>query len=177
LLFGLPDRSFFANEIIALAGSGSGAVQRELARLAASGLVTVRWIGNQKHFQANKDSPIFFSIHDIVQKTVGIAGPLQSALQPLAANIRAAFVYGSVAKQNDTSASDIDLMIVSETLTYAELYVALEPIMPNLRRQVNPTVLTHDALTKRVNAKEAFITRVLAQPKIWLIGGDSDLGI
>jgi predicted nucleotidyltransferase len=177
LLFGLPDRSFFANEIITLTGSGSGAVQRELARLEASALVTTRWIGNQKHYQANKDSPIFYPLWSIVQNTVGVAGPLQSALHPLASQIVAAFVYGSVAKQSDTAASDIDLMIISDSLTYADVFAALEVIAPKLQRQVNPTVLTRNELAKRVTAKESFITRVLAQPKIWLQGEGNDLGI
>lgn len=37
LIFGQPGRSFYANELMALTGGGSGAVQRELARLAHSG--------------------------------------------------------------------------------------------------------------------------------------------
>ena len=59
LLFGQPSRSFYANEMIGLAGSGSGAVQRELANLAQSGLVNVKAVGNQKHYQANPAAPIY----------------------------------------------------------------------------------------------------------------------
>src|SRR3546814_20387398 len=55
ILYGQPDRSFYANELIGLAVSGSGAVQRELATLASSGLVTVKSVGNQKHYQANPE--------------------------------------------------------------------------------------------------------------------------
>ena len=66
LLFGQPGRSFFANELIALVGSGSGAVQRELARLVESGLVTSRMIGRQRHYQANADAPIFEELRRIV---------------------------------------------------------------------------------------------------------------
>ena len=76
LLFGDPDRSFFANELITLTGSGSGAVQRELARLESSGLVTAKWLGNQKHYQANKDSPIYNGLWNIVQNTVGVAAAM-----------------------------------------------------------------------------------------------------
>ncbi len=71
LLFGQPERSFYANELIGLAGMGSGAVQRELTALAGSGLVTVRSVGNQKHYQANADAPIFEELRGIVQKTFG----------------------------------------------------------------------------------------------------------
>ena len=177
LIFGLPDRSFFANEIIAQTGSGSGAVQRELARLEACGLVTVRWIGNQKHYQANKDSPIFYGLWDIVQKTVGVAGPLHEALRPLASHIRAAFVFGSVAKKQDTSASDIDLMVVSDSLAYADIFTVLEPVHARLGRSVNPTVFSLQDVTKKLKDGNAFMKRVLEQPKIWLIGGENDLGV
>ena len=127
-LFGQPGRSFYATELIGLAGAGSGAVQRELARLAQSGLVTARAVGNQKHYQANPASPIYAELCGIVQKTVGLAEPLRDALRPLAARIRAAFVFGSIAKREDTAASDIDLMLISDDLAYSDLYAALEEL-------------------------------------------------
>jgi predicted nucleotidyltransferase len=120
LLFGQPTRSYYANELIGMAGAGSGAVQRELARLTRSGLLTVRPVGNQKHYQANPDSPLFAELCGIAQKTVGLAVPLREALMPLAPQIQAAFVYGSVAKRQDTVASDIDLMLISDTLTHSD---------------------------------------------------------
>lgn len=175
LLLGQPSRSFYASELINLAGMGSGAVQRELAKLASSGLVTVRTIGNQKHYQANRGSPIFAELQGIVRKTFGLAEPLRSALEPFAKKVVAAFVYGSVAKKTDTSASDIDLMVISDDLTYPDLFVALEAVSAVVGRTVNPTILTRKELTKRMKAKESFTTRVLAQPKIWIIGDESAL--
>jgi hypothetical protein len=80
LLFGQPDRTFFATEIIDLAKSGRGAVQRELGRLADSGLVTVTRLGSQKHFQANSDAPVFEELRSIVVKTVGLVEPSQAEL-------------------------------------------------------------------------------------------------
>ena len=176
-LFGQPGRSFYATELIGLAGAGSGAVQRELARLAQSGLVTARAVGNQKHYQANPQAPIYAELCSIVQKTVGLAEPLREALAPLAARIRAAFVYGSVAKREDTASSDIDLMLVSDDLAYSDLYAALEAVSSRLGRTVNPTLYTPQELAKRLKRKEAFATRVLAQPKLWLIGGEDALGL
>ena len=174
-LFGQPERSFFATELIKLAGGGSGAVQRELARLADSGLVTVSRVGTQKHYQANPKSPIFSELCAIAQKTVGLTEPLREVLKPLAKRISAAFVYGSVAKRQDTAASDIDLMVVSGSLTYADLFAALEDASERLGRKVNPTVYSPRELAKRVKQGNAFVTRVLAQPKIWLVGGESDI--
>lgn len=176
-LFGQPERSFYATELIGLAGAGSGAVQRELARLTQSGLVTTRAIGNQKHYQANPAAPIYAELCGIVQKTVGLAEPLRDALAPLAARIRAAFVYGSIAKREDTASSDIDMMLVSDDLAYSDLYAALEAASQRLGRTVNPTIYTPKELAKRVKGKEAFATRVLAQPKLWLIGGEDALAL
>lgn len=177
LLFGQPGRSFYATEVIGMAGAGSGGVQRELARLANSGLVTVRAVGNQKHYQANPESPIYEELCGIALKTVGLAEPLREALAPLASRIRAAFVYGSVAKRQDTAASDIDVMLLSDDVTYADLYGALEELTQRLGRTVNPTILSSKEFAKRVKAGEASITRVLAQPKIWLMGGEDELTV
>ena len=120
MCLGQPERSFYASELIREAGTGSGAAQRELAKLEESGLIVARSIGHQKHYQANAASPLFSEFRNIVLKTVGLAEPLRAALKPLSSAIRAAFVYGSVAKATDQSASDIDLMIVSDSLTTAK---------------------------------------------------------
>lgn len=177
LIFGQPERSFYATELIGLTGAGSGAVQRELARLAQSGLVTMRPVGNQKHYQANPDAPIFAELCGIARKTVGLAEPLREALAPLAKKITAAFVYGSVAKRQDTAASDIDLMLISDKLSYADVFAVLEDVGVRLGRPVNPTLMTRKDLAKRFADDNSFVTRVLAQPKLWLIGGEDDLAV
>ena len=177
LLFGQPSRSFYATELIGLAASGSGAVQRELANLAASGLVTVKAVGNQKHYQANAESPIFAELCGIAQKTVGLGEPLREALAPLAQRIIAAFVYGSVAKKTDTANSDIDLMLLSDDVSYGEAFAALEAASGQLGRAVNPTIFTRQEFAKRVKAEESFLTRVLAQPKVWIVGGENDVTV
>src|SRR6266850_6223599 len=141
-IFGQPERSFYASELIREAGTGSGAAQRELAKLEGSGLIVARRIGHQKHYQANAASPLYSELRNIVLKTVGLAEPLREALKPLSSAIRAAFVYGSVAKATDRSASDIDLMVISDSLTYGEVFGALERVVKSVGRPVNPTVYT-----------------------------------
>ena len=174
-LFGQPQRSFYASELIRLAAGGSGAIQRELARLEKSGLITVTRIGSQKHFQANPDTPVFAELCGIVQKTVGLAEPLRKALKPIAEQIIVAFVYGSVAKQTDTAKSDIDLMLISDTLNYADVFAALEDTASVIGRPVNPTVYSTEGFNRRLAGGKSFIKRVLGQPKLWIIGQDSDL--
>lgn len=177
VLFGQPDRSFYATELIRQAATGSGAAQRELARLEASGLIVARRIGNQKHYQANAKSPLFAELRNIVLKTVGLAEPLRNALQPVASDICAAFVYGSVAKATDQAASDIDLMVVSDNLSYADVFGALDKVSRALGRNVNPTVYSAAEFSKRAKNENAFITRVLQGPKVWVIGTENDLPV
>lgn len=176
LLFGQPDRSFYATELIGMTGAGSGAVQRELARLETSGLASVSRHGTQKHYQANPGSPLFEELVGIARKTVGLATPLRQALALLASRIVMAFVYGSVARRRDTSRSDIDLMVVSDRLTYADVFPVLEDAGVRLGRTVNPTVYSRKELAKRIKSGNAFVKRVLEQPKVWVIGTEHDLG-
>jgi predicted nucleotidyltransferase len=175
VLFGNPHRSFYANEIIGLAHSGIGAVQRELARLEGAGLIIATRVGKQKHYQANAGSPIFEELRGLVLKTFGLTDVLRAALLPCSKAIRAAFVFGSVAKRQDTASSDIDLMIVSDELTYPDVFHALEAASAQLARRVAPTIYSSSEFTKRVKTDNAFVTRVLAQPKVWVIGGERDL--
>lgn len=174
-LFGQPSRSFFGNELIQLTGSGSGGVQRELKRLAESGLVTVRQIGNQKHYQANPAAPIFSELCGIVQKTFGLATPLREALAPLQSQIQAAFIFGSIAKRADTAESDIDLLILSDTLDYADVMAILDKPEEQLQRKINPTLYSFEELQIRLREGNAFVTRIIQQPKIWLKGNEHDL--
>jgi len=175
VLFGRPDRSFYANEVIALAQSGTGAVQRELADLSAAGLLTVSRQGNQRHYQANTSAPVFAELRGLVLKTLGLADVLRSALAPLAGQIDGAFVYGSVARQQDTAHSDVDVMIVSATLGYGEVFGALEVATVSLGRKVNPTLYSPADWYKRLDHDNAFVHRVWEQPKIWLIGNEAQL--
>ena len=174
-LFGQPGRSFSISELIQTTGAGSGAVQRELARLSGSGLLSVEQLGKQKLYRANPASPIHDEIVAIVRKTFGLAMPLRDALTPLADRLHAAFVFGSVAKGTDTASSDIDLMLVSDALTYADAMAALHPLMERLGREINPTLYTRAELRKRIAEGNSFVTRVLAQPRLWLIGNDDAL--
>ena len=174
-LFGQPGRSFTVSELIQITGAGSGAVQREVARLAGSGLLNMAQVGNQKRYRANPQSPIHDELATIVRKTFGLAAPLREALLPIADAITAAFVFGSVAKGQDTASSDIDLMLISESLTYGEVMAALHPVAEQLDRTINPTLYSPAELKQRIATGNSFVTRVLAQPRIWLLGGEHEL--
>jgi len=175
VLFGSPDRSFYANEIIGLAQSGTGAVQRELARLEAAGLVTTTRVGKQKHYQANTGSPLYEELRGLARKTFGLTDVLRAALRPIAYDIAAAFVYGSIAKGLDTATSDIDVLVVSDRVSYSELFALLEAVAAKLGRKIATTIYSADEFRARVKSRNSFMIRILEQPKLWLIGGEADL--
>lgn len=95
----------------------------------------------------------------------------------MAGRITAAFVYGSVAKKTDTASSDIDLMVISDELSYGELFMALEEVSNILGRPVNPTILSREEFRQRIAKQESFLTRVIEQPKIWIVGESNDLSV
>jgi predicted nucleotidyltransferase len=175
LLFGQPERRFRSAEIIRLANSGTGAVHRQLQRLAEAGLVRVTPEGNQKHYQARTDSPVFMELHGLIVKTVGVVEPLRVALSPLAHRIRAAFVFGSIAKDTDRAGSDVDLFIVSDDLSYPDVYAALQDAERGLARPVNPTLMRWEEWSRNRTEKGSFAARVAAGPKLLVIGDEDAL--
>jgi hypothetical protein len=173
VLFGQPERSFYANEVIRLAQSGSGTVQRELARLEAAKLITMHPIGNQKHYQANPSTLIFDELRAIVQKTFGIADVLRTALEPFWPQIEFALLDDSPASGKQAG-SDLDLMLIGAA-PHTELLTAFLPVQAQLGRPVNLTLYTVDEFAQRVHDEPSFIQQVLEQPAIFVKGSKHDL--
>ena len=170
LLYGKPEQSYYLNEIVRLAAVGKGSVNRELDKLCAAGLLTVSRQGNQNHYQANANNPIFNELKAITQKTFGVVDIIKAALAPLLSQLNCAFIYGSVAQGTEHAGSDIDLMLVGDDMSYSEVMELLAPAEKQLGRTINPTLYTVAEFTDRKNSHQPFITRVIEQPKLWLMG-------
>jgi predicted nucleotidyltransferase len=175
LIFGQPRRRFQSAELIRLLGSGTGAVHRVLQRFEKAGLVVVSREGNQKYYEARRDAPVFPELHGLVIKTVGIVEPLREALLPLADRIDFAFVFGSVAKGNERPESDLDLLIVSDELTYPDAYAALQQAEKWIARPVNPIVMTRAEWNRKRSGADSFTRRIASQPKLFVIGDEHAL--
>ncbi len=174
VLFGRPQRACHLREIMRAVGAGHGAVQRELRRLVACGLVTRARRGNQVIYQANENAPVFGELHGLITKTVGLADVLRGALATLAGRIEVAFVFGSAADGTLQPASDIDLMVIGGA-GLRELSPVLSEAQEQLGREINPVMISPAELRERAAAQDAFITSVLQGHKIFLIGGEGDL--
>src|SRR5215467_2629544 len=114
LLYGWADKAFYVRQIARLVDASAGAVRRELEKLAAVDLIVRTSVGNQVFYQANQHHPVFSEMRALVNKTVGIFNTLSSALEPLNNRVSVAFVYGSIARQEERAESDIDLMIIGD---------------------------------------------------------------
>lgn len=175
LLFGNPDRSYYANEIMRFAGAGIGTVQRELERLTAVGLLVASKVGNQKHYQVNRESPIFEELRSIVLKTFGVADVLRGALDPLKQRLRAAFIYGSIAKGTDTARSDVDLMLIGTKLSYTDVIPFLVEAEKRIGRKVKPSIYSAGEFRRKLEQENSFLLNVIRQPKVFLIGSEDDI--
>jgi predicted nucleotidyltransferase len=169
-VFGQPDRSYHLSELRRLTGLGSASLQRELNRLAGAGLVRTERVGNLRRFQANPQSPVYAELVGLTCKTLGLEPVLREALLPLIPDLKAAWVYGSVAKQTDTAQSDIDVMLIGEDLLLGRVLELLVPLEAQLGRKINPTCYTPADFERRRAEPDSFVNRVLAQPILPLIG-------
>jgi len=175
LLLMHPEQSFHVREIARITGKPAGTLYRELSSLAESGLLARTPFGNQVHYRANTDCPIYEELRGILRKTFGVADVLRDVLEPVADQIEVAFVYGSIARGEERPASDVDLMIIGK-LKFSDAVLALSPAEESLRREVNPHVYSVREFRKKLDAKEPYLARVVQSPKIYLMGNDRDLG-
>ena len=169
-LFGQPENTYTLGELIERAQAGSGAVQREIARLADCGLVRVEGKGRSRLYRANPDAPIFQELCGIARKLFGPEEVIRAALMPLNARLRVALLYGSVARGEDRADSDIDVMIVSDELRLEEVYAALSEAERSLGRQANPTLYTSQEFRQRRDADSPFLADVLGGEYRILLG-------
>lgn len=169
-----PERALHVREIARLTGTTAGTLNKELTRLHRAGLLERERVGNQVRYGANRASPVFAELAGILRKTVGLADVLADALAPAADSISAAFVFGSMARASESEGSDVDVMLIG-TLGFADAVQLLYAAQETLAREINPKIYSAAEWRAALKATNPFVTEVLAQPKIFLIGNDDEL--
>lgn len=175
LLYVQPEKSFYTREILRLTGMGVATIKRELDRMVAAGIISLTRIGNQHHYQANPECPIFHELLGIVKKTFGVSNVIKLALSPLSKRIIWAFIFGSVASGKETSSSDIDLMIIGD-VGFTEAVNALYSVQEVLGREVNPKIYSKGEWIQMRKTNDAFIKEVLGKPRMDVIGDINGAG-
>lgn len=175
LLYGSPHRSFYTKEILRLTGMGVATIKRELDRMLAAGILTMTPIGNQHHYQANPQCPIYTDLVNIVSRTLGVVAILRQALAPMSEKIAWAFVYGSLASGRESSVSDVDVLVIGD-VGFAEVVAALYSVQGVLGREVNPKLYSRQEWKKKVAEDDAFIEELLSKPRMDVIGSANVVG-
>jgi predicted nucleotidyltransferase len=165
-------RSWYLHELAAHLRVRPSSLQRELSRLTEVGILTCRRHGNRIYYQADENCPLLVELRGLLAKTVGLVDVLRAALTPLQASIEYAFVYGSVARGEEASTSDIDLLIIGKA-GLADVAPRLRRAEQQLGRPVNPSVYTPDEFTKKMRANNHFLTTIWGEKKL-AVQGDLD---
>jgi len=173
-LFTHPDERYFVRQLTTLVEEDSTNVSRELARLEKTGILVKNTEGKQKYYQANRQSPIFNELHGLILKTVGVADIIKKALEPRMADIKLAFIFGSVAKRAENRFSDIDLLVVGD-ITFGEVVDLISTAEGALNRELNPVVYTLSEFNKRLSENHYFISDILSGDKIFVVGDENEL--
>ena len=173
-LYGRPDQEFYLRELARLTGTAPSSLQRDLAALTRAGIILRTARGHQVYFRANRTCPVFEELRGLVVKTFGVVEILRAALQALTGRIESAFVYGSVARGEARAESDIDLLVIGK-VSSGDVIEALAPAQRRLGREINPTVFPPAEFAEKARGENHFLTTVLAEPKLFLIGDEDEL--
>ena len=174
LLYGHADQTFYTRQIAREVDASIGAVQRELENLSKVRLIVRNSLGSQVFYQANRSAPIFKDLQALINKTIGVFSVLRSALQPLSKRIVVAFVYGSVAREEETAQSDVDLMVVGKA-TLHDVLSRLSTVEKGIGRPINPTVYSVAEFKSKLASGNHFLTAVLKGQKVFLLGDENEL--
>lgn len=169
-----PGEEYHLREVIRRVGVKQGAVQRELGNLTSVGILSRRAQGRQTLYGANQSCPVYQELRGLLVKTLGLADVLREVLLPLGAKVEVAFVYGSFARGEETSGSDVDLLVIGDA-TFGEIVDVLAPAERRLGREVNPIVHSLREFEQRYRKGQHFLKTVLREGKLFVMGGPDEL--
>lgn len=169
-----PQQQYHQREIARLTGTISGTLSRELSKMVEASVLLKASVGNQMHYRANPDCPIYPELVSILRKTDGLPEAIAQALAPLSERIKIAFVFGSTASGKATSDSDVDLMVIG-SVSFSELVTQLYPLQESLGREINPKQYDEREWFQLLAGQGGFVRDVLAKPKLFVIGSEAVL--
>jgi predicted nucleotidyltransferase len=168
------ERWWYATELARVLELPKTSLQRELVNLVHAGILRKRTEGKQVYYQADPDSPFLPELQGLMAKTAGFVDVIREALTPMASRIDFAFIYGSVARAEELSASDVDLMVVGDA-SLKELTFSLREARARLAREVNVSAYSRDEFVEKARAGHRFVASVIEAPKLLVMGTRDDL--
>lgn len=175
LFFQDTDKEYYLREIGKQLNQEPGAFQPAIKYLVEEGILKDERRANLRFFRLNKDYPLYEEVKSIVSKTVGIEAKLKTLVGNIAA-ISHAFIFGSIAKNQEASGSDIDLMIIGEEIDQDDLINKINRNEEELAREINYHIYTKKELARKLKEKNDFLVRIFKEPKIVLKGDINEFG-
>ncbi len=163
-----PDKEMYIRELVRNTEENINSIRRELSNLEETGILTSKRQGNQKYYKINKKMPIYNELASIILKTEGVAKVLQEKILEIG-DIETAFIYGSFAKKEAGIHSDIDLFIIG-TVNEKKMIINIKRLEENFSREINYVLFKPEEIKKRIKDKDPFVSNVLKEPKVMLIG-------
>jgi predicted nucleotidyltransferase len=164
-----PERWWYLSDLAAQLGRPPSSLQREVGRLAEAGILETRQEANRTYYRPNAECPLLSELTGLVAKTVGVADVLRRVLIPVAKQIEWAFIYGSLARGEEVSESDVDLLVIGD-VTLAELARPLKRAERELGRPVNPSVFPRREFATKLRGGNHFVHSLAAGDKLFLVG-------
>lgn len=169
-----PEEELYQTEIVKKTHKSLMQVQRSLKILEEVGLIVASREGRMVYYKAVRNHPAFEDLKRLFFKTVALGDTLRKALLPFKSRIHLAFIFGSVARGEESADSDIDLFVLADT-TLRELSKVFGPLSKQLQRELNPVVFGSLEFKKRLLEKDHFLLQVIDSPKLWIIGDENEL--
>jgi predicted nucleotidyltransferase len=169
-----PDKWWYLSDLAKSINTSPSSLQRDLLIMTSTGILEKRQEGNRIYYRANRECPVFDELQGIIVKTVGIRDKLFFALKPISKKISVAFIFGSIARREEMSISDVDIMIIGET-TISDVVKMLKPVEKIIDREINPTVYQINEFKKRLKDKNNFLMEVMEGEKVFIIGNENKL--
>jgi predicted nucleotidyltransferase len=168
------EQPWYFRDLAKRLGRTPSTLQRPLSALVRAGIIRKWTDGNRVYFAADLDCPFLPELRGLLEKTVGLVDVLAEVLRPHAKATRLAFVYGSLAKGQQRSESDVDLLVIGQ-ITLSDLSPALSKAENRLRRPVNATIFSPREFAGKLARKNHFLRSVLSKEKIFVIGTAHEL--
>jgi predicted nucleotidyltransferase len=170
-----PEKWWFMSELAAFLNVTPSSLQRELESLTASGILRSRRDGNRLYFQAETESPIFIPLKDLITQLLGVETQIKQSFAVFADRISVAFIYGSVARGENSTQSDVDLIVIG-SIGLAEISPVLRELERQFNREINANCYSVEEFQKKIALENHFVTSILSGEKIFLIRGENELG-
>lgn len=168
------DEPWYLSDLAKRLGRTPSTLQRPLDSLVSAGILRRFADGNRVYYAEDAACPILPELKGLLTKTVGLADILRQALAKYGKRIEVAFIYGSMARGEETSKSDVDLLIIGDT-TLKDLTPSLSRAEKELGRPVNATIFSGSEFSQKLRQKNHFLRSILATEKIFVLGTEHEL--